>query len=110
MMLVIRTQVYENYAWNEDGTLGTGENAYWKAKGGRDYKVLNVPLNIDYQSVVDIAGCEQYGDCFRETIIDWSIEPDDYLSSFERQQLEHDGEITYTEPWEEYQDVIAEIV
>ena len=39
--LLITTQVYENYAWNEDGSLGTGDNAYWKAKGGNDYVLPN---------------------------------------------------------------------
>jgi hypothetical protein len=29
----------ENYAWNEDGSLGTGTDAYWKYKGGDTYIV-----------------------------------------------------------------------
>ena len=36
--LLITTQVYENYAWLEDGSLGVGDQAYWKAKGGNDGK------------------------------------------------------------------------
>ncbi len=43
--LLITTQVYENYAWREDGSLGTGADAYWKAKGGSDYVVLNIDIN-----------------------------------------------------------------
>jgi hypothetical protein len=47
MMLVIETQCYENYAWNQDGSIGTGPDAYWKAKGGSCYKILGVPTNVD---------------------------------------------------------------
>ena len=42
MKIVIQTQYKENYAWNEDGTLGTGADAYWKFKGGDTYIVENV--------------------------------------------------------------------
>lgn len=108
MMLVIRTQVYENYAWNPDGSIGTGADAYWKAKGGSEYKVLGVPLNIDYAEVVTAAGVEKDNDYWQETIIDWSIESDDYLSWFEKSQLEYDGEIQFKEPEMEYGDLVAE--
>lgn len=110
VMLVIRTQVYENYAWNEDGSIGTGAEAYWKAKGGSEYKVLNVPLNIDYAEVVTAADVEKSNDYIMEHIIDWSIEADDYLSWFEKSQLEYDGEIVYTEPKIEYNDLLTEAV
>jgi hypothetical protein len=39
MKIVIQTQFMENYAWNEDGSLGTGTDAYWKYKGGDTYIV-----------------------------------------------------------------------
>lgn len=110
VMLVIRTQVYENYAWREDGSLGVGDEAYWKAKGGSEYKILDVPLNIDYNEVVFAAKVEQSNDAFIEHIIDWSIESDDYLSWFEKSQLEYDGEITYREPTMEYSDLVTEAV
>ena len=48
MMLVIETQCYENYAWKEDGSIGTGAQAYWKAKGGSSYKILGVPTNVNF--------------------------------------------------------------
>jgi hypothetical protein len=104
-MLVIRTQVYENYAWNEDGTIGTGADAYWKAKGGSEYKILNVPINADLEEIVSMAGVERDDDYFQESIIDWSIEPDNYLSWFEKSQLEYDGEILYKEPTIEYNEL-----
>lgn len=108
VMLVIRTQVLENYAWNEDGTIGTGSNAYWKAKGGSEYKVLNVPLNTDYEEIVALASVERDDDYFREYIIDWSIESDDYLSWFEKSQLDYEGSIDYPEPTMEYSELIGE--
>ena len=48
--LLITTQVFENYAWREDGSLGTGADAYWKPKGGSDYVVRGV----DECDMVDI--------------------------------------------------------
>lgn len=110
VMLVIRTQVYENYAWREDGSLGVGDEAYWKAKGGSEYKILDVPLNIDYNEVVSAAGVEQDNDAFREHIIDWSIEADDYLSWFEKSQLDYEGTITCREPTMQYSNLISETV
>jgi len=106
MMLVITTQVYENYAWNEDGSLGTGSDAYWKAKGGSEYKVLNVPLNIDYAAVVAAANVEVDNDGWREHVIGWSMESDDYLSEFEQQQLDYMGKIDYPETTLQYDDIM----
>lgn len=109
-MLVISTQVRENYAWNEDGSIGTGADAYWKMKGGHEYKVLGVPLNIDYQEVVDMVRpqVERDDDYFQEYIISWSMEADDYLSWFEKSQLEYDGEIIFKEPIIEYSELNGE--
>ena len=101
MMLVISTQVHENYGahdWDGNGTCPQ----YWKAKGGADYKITNIPLNIDYLSVVAMAGLEGGNDYFREEIIDWKIEGDDYLSWFEQSQLDYEGSITHKEPTIEY--------
>jgi hypothetical protein len=101
MMLVISTQLYENYGAHDWD--GTGEcPQYWKAKGGSEYKILGVPLNIDYDAVVAMAAVEQDNDHFRETILDWSLENDDYLSWFEKSQLDYEGTITHKEPTIEY--------
>jgi hypothetical protein len=95
--LLITTQVYENYAINSDGTFGVGANAYWKPKGGSEYVVKNV----DISDMVDvIAGrasdqIEAYTDGYRELVIGWSVVADDYLTEFERSQLEYDGVIRY---------------
>ena len=90
MMLVIRTQYMENYGAHDWD--GTGEcPQYWKMKGGSEYKITDVPLNIDYQEVVSMANVEKDNEYCREYILDWSMEADDYLSWFEKSQLEYDG-------------------
>ena len=94
--LLITTQIFENYAWDEDGNLGTGINAYWKAKGGNDYVVKKINVNKVTETVMGLRSqIEQDNDYFREQIIDWSIQADDYLTEFERSQLEYEGSITY---------------
>jgi len=95
--LLIQTQVFENYAWNEDGTLGTGANAYWKPKGGSDYVVKKFrDFNRVTETVMALRGqIEQDNDMFREQIIHWEVVADDYMTQFERDQLEYEGKITY---------------
>jgi hypothetical protein len=94
--LLITTQVYENYAWREDGTIGTGDEAYWKAKGGNDYVVRNIDINRA-RELADAATreIEQANDYFTETVIGWEIVEDDYLTEFEQSQLEYEGRIVY---------------
>jgi hypothetical protein len=94
--LLITTQVYENYAWREDGTIGTGAEAYWKAKGGNDYVVRNIDVNRA-RELADAATreIEQANDYFTETVIGWEIVGDDYLTEFEQSQLEYEGRIAY---------------
>ena len=107
MMLVIRTQFMENYGAHDWD--GTGEcPQYWKMKGGSEYKITNVPLNIDYQEVVSMANVEKDNEYCREYILDWSLESDDYLSWFEKSQLEYDGKITCAEPIIEYSELNGE--
>jgi len=98
MKLVITTQVYENYAWREDGTNGTGDAAYWKAKGGDDYVIRNFdPTRYAPGLVVELvrSRIESDSDYVREHIVDWSVVEDDYLTEFEQSQLEYDGKITF---------------
>jgi len=95
--LLITTQVYENYAWREDGTFGTGTEAYWKPKGGSDYVVKNVDECDMIDVIVDrVRGkIEQANDAFTEHIIGWSVVADDYLTEFEKDQLEYEGKISF---------------
>ncbi len=93
--LLITTQVYENYgahAWD-----GAGEcPEYWKAKGGNDYVVKNFKgkdVTIAVMALRD--QIEQDSPYFREHIVDFNIVADDYLTQFERDQLEYDGSIMF---------------
>ena len=90
MKVVIFTQVYENY--------GTAKDPYWKAKGGDEYVVYRLIMNEEEATtiVMGVRGqIEQSNDFVRETIIDWKLVKDSYLTEFERSQLEYDGEITF---------------
>ena len=109
MKLVITTQVRENYGAHDwDGT-GTCPQ-YWKNKGGSEYIVDDmehfVTIDDDFfakniKSIVyDYISPKitQNSDLYEESIIDYSIEDDDYMSQFEKSQMEYDGKITYFEP------------
>ena len=111
-MLVIQTQNYENYAWNEDGSIGTGQDAYWKAKGGSEYKITNIPSNVDLEEIVSMvrSQIEQNNDYFQSSIVSYGVEADDYLSWFEKSQLDYEGEITFPEPTIEYSEINGEFV
>ncbi len=96
--LLITTQCYENYAWREDGTLGTGSDAYWKAKGGSDYVIKKFKGGMADATLAIMALRSQIecdNDAFREQIIDFRIVKDDYLTEFEQSQLDYEGKITY---------------
>ena len=107
MKLVISTQFKENYGahdWN-----GTGEcPQYWKFKGGSEYIIDGIEQHIKLddmfgkkcEMVVDSISwkIEYSSEYAEEFIIGWSIEEDDYMSEFEKSQLEYDGEIRHAEP------------
>jgi hypothetical protein len=97
MKVVIFTQVYENYAWNEDGTIGTGADAYWKAKGGDEYVIRDIANQEEAtMAVMGMRGeIEKASDYWTETIVDWELVDDDYLTQYERDQLEYDGKIMF---------------
>ena len=107
MMLVIQTQNQENYGAHDwDGTGSCPQ--YWKFKGGNEFKVTGVPLNIAYDEVVELVrgDIEESNDFYRVDIVSWSVESDDYLSWFEKSQLDYEGEIRFKEPVIEYNDVV----
>ena len=88
MQLLITTQVYENYGYR------------WKPKGGNDYKfALGHQLRSD-EALAEIveyfrAKIEQDNEGYQETIIGYEVVSDDYLTEFERSQLEYEGHIRY---------------
>jgi len=101
MKIVIQTQHKENYAWNEDGTLGTGADAYWKFKGGDTYVVkcsFAEAADADFRKSA-LAAVSSESDAFIEYVIDWEIIDDaDYIESQHVQEWEtpiymwHDGD------------------
>ena len=109
MKLVIITQVRENYGahdWDGQGSVPQ----YWKNKSGSDYIVDDiehfVAIDDDFfakniKSIVyDYIAqkIEQKSDYFEETIINYSIEDNDYMPEFEKSQLEYEGFIRFFEP------------
>ena len=97
MKAIFFTQVYENYAVREDGTIGTGDEAYFKAKGGDEYVVLNVDKSAMSRILAEVrAKVEVSNDYFRETVIDFQLVEDDYLTEYEKSQLEYDGRVVYS--------------
>lgn len=95
--LLITTQVHENYGahtWDGEGVCPQ----YWKAKGGNHYVVRNI---TDFSNITEIVMAvrpqvESDNEYFREYIIDWEVVADDYLTEFERDQLEYEGEIRFS--------------
>jgi hypothetical protein len=90
MKILITTQYRENY--------GTAEEPYWKFKGGEDYFILNVDTlktapGVLVEQVRD--RIEYSGEMSEEYILDWELVADDYVTDFERSQLELDGRIQY---------------
>ena len=93
--LLISTQVYENYGahdWDGEGQCPQ----YWKAKGGSEYVVLNIDVNRAgevFEAVRSQCECDNEG--FREHALGWEVVADDYLTEFERDQLEYEGVIRF---------------
>lgn len=94
--LLITTQVYENYGAHDWD--GKGEcPQYWKAKGGDEYVILGV----DECDMIDIIAdrarrlVEKDNDFVEEFVIGYHVVPDDYLTEFEKSQLEYEGQIRY---------------
>ncbi len=109
MELVISTQCRENYGahdWDGNGSVPQ----YWKNKGGSEYIVDDiehfVAIDDDFfakniKSVVyDYISPKitQNSDYYEESIINYSIEDNDYMSEFETSQLEYEGFIRFYEP------------
>jgi hypothetical protein len=101
MMLVIDTQYMENY--------GDATNPYWKFKGGSSYKVVGIPSGVDFSEVVEMVSSEiEYRNDYTEQyIIGYGSKDDDWLSDFEKSQLEYEGFIQYKEPTIDYSELNA---
>ena len=99
MKLLITTQIQENYGAHDWD--GQGEcPQYWKFKGGSDYSYALGSSLRNAETLNEIVEyfrkqieCNNEG--FREYIIGFDVVADDYLTDFEKSQLEYDGSITY---------------
>ena len=92
--LLITTQVYENYGAHDWD--GVGEcPQYWKAKGGSDYVVKRFKGDATTAVMALRGQIEQDNDAYRESIINWEVVADDYLTEFEQSQLAYEGTIRY---------------
>ena len=94
------------HVWTQDiENCGSPDQPYWKMKGGEDFFI---PLQksvserghvvmIMAQNMVDSvrSKIECNSDMFTRTISGWDLVEDDYLTDFERSQLEYDGKIVY---------------
>ena len=95
--LLISTQIHENYGAHDWD--GTGEcPQYWKAKGGSDYVVKKFKGGAA-DATDAVMGLSSQIECnneyLRESIIDWKIVPDNYMTEFEKDQLDHIGKIQF---------------
>jgi hypothetical protein len=86
--LLIQTQTYENY--------GDDVNPYWKPKGGCDYVVKKVNVNKVTETVMGLRSqIECDNEYYREHIINFEVVANDYLTEFEKDQLEYEGKIRF---------------
>jgi hypothetical protein len=98
MKLHIFTQYQENYGAHDWD--GTGQcPQYWKFKGGQDYFVP-MGSSVNSESITSIimavrGDIEESNDYFISQIVGWEVVADDYMTEFERQQLEYEGEIMH---------------
>ena len=88
MQALIITQYMENY--------GTEKDPFWKFKGDDEYLVeFSNDLNID-EVVTSIRSKIEYSNPMaREYIINYILVEDDYMTEFERSQLEYEGSIQF---------------
>lgn len=107
MKLFINCQYMENYGAHDWD--GKGEcPQYWKFKGGEDFFLSLDGFNPDHEfadkrlqmivdSVRDQIEWDDVGS--RQYVVGYSVVEDDYMSEFERSQLEYEGSITYPTKW-----------
>lgn len=85
--LYIFTQDYENY--------GTEDDPYWKAKGSSDYFVEDFDGDEAMTVMLVREQIEVNNPFFRSQIAGWEVVPNDYMTEFERTQLEYEGSIRF---------------
>ena len=92
--LLITTHVYENYGAHDWEGVGVCPQ-YWKAKGGCDYVVKKFKGDATTAVMCLRTQIESDNEHIRETIIDFRIVADSYLTEFEQSQLDYEGSIRF---------------
>ena len=98
MKLMITTQIQENYGAHDwDGTGACPQ--YWKFKGGMDYFVpmgKSVSDSKVTEMVMVVRGdIESNHPMYEEYILGWEVVADDYMTDFEKSQLDFEGFIRF---------------
>jgi hypothetical protein len=99
LKLHIQTQCQENYGahdWDGEGECPQ----YWKFKGGNDYMYAMGSVMRSTEVLAELVeyfrkDIECDNQHFREYIIGFEVVADDFLTDFEKSQLEYDGTIVY---------------
>jgi hypothetical protein len=89
MKIHMWTQDIENY--------GSADEPYWKTKGGEDFFVPLTDVSLTVEEAVQkaTAQIECNDEMFTRYVAGYNVVEDDYLTEFERSQLEYDGTIVY---------------
>ena len=99
--LMFYTQLAENY--------GSVEDPYWKMKGGWEYRVRNVPSMLSRESIMTMLEtfiAEANSDMMFEHLMSYEFVEDDFMTDFERSQLEFEGEVLYPAQEVDYSDLV----
>jgi hypothetical protein len=108
MMLVIETQLEENYTAHNEDYDPANDVPYWKKKGGNTIIIQDYPTGnkIDHIIATKFAdGNIEDTDYFKEYVINYHFESDDWVSFFENAQLEDEGKIQYYDTRKNYKEV-----
>ena len=88
--IYVMTQDYENY--------GSEDEPYWKPKGGSDYFITNFTGSTE-QAVALVNSMaekiEYANEYATSTIIGVEVVADDYMTEYEQDQLNYEGQIRY---------------
>jgi hypothetical protein len=88
--IYVMTQNYENY--------GSEDEPYWKPKGSSDYFIPNFTGTQEQALAVvnSMADKIEYSNEYAtSTILGVEVVADDYMTEFERDQLDYEGQIRY---------------
>jgi hypothetical protein len=85
--LYIFTQDYENY--------GDEENPRWKAKGGSNYFVPDFDGDETTTIMLVRDQIESDNAFYKSSILGWEVVPNDYMTEFEKDQLDYEGSIRF---------------